>query len=507
MKKARKILGKVLLSLGLILVLIFTGAGAFWGYTSFVPMKITVNPADVRQTVDGFGCSTCWWGQIAGKSTEAEKVADALFGDDGLRLNIFRYNVGGGSADNPENRIGVPWRTTESFYCYNENTKQYEYDFSRDAAAQHFLDLALQTGNVDTVVLFANSPHYSMTASGQAAGGLQKAQSNLPRENYKAYVDYFLTITEYFLDKGVPVKYISPLNEPQWDWGGDWVGQEGCHYETEEIVELFELFAREIEARNLPVKLSGPESGEIGEKTEEYFNALMGNEVVRRNLAALSYHSYWTDDRIGRKRDFAKWYRETLADMPLEMSEWCELPCRNATDSIYGTLRQARIISQDMTVSGVNSWTAWTGVNTDGFGEDGKNYSDGLLTADEAFTRAEKTMRYYALWHYSRFIPKGSVCIGCDKSYSDLRVGISDDNRLWLYYTVSASAYQAPNGDIVMVLVNEGGERTVRPEADGTNMTVYTTTQGAQAQRTYSGAVTDTLLLPADSVTTIVFEK
>ena len=97
-------------------------------------------------------------------------------------------------------------RATESFYVLNEETGAYEYDFTRDAAAQHMLDLALSYGCVDTVVLFANSPHYSMTKTGQATGGLEENFSNLPAENYEAYADYFLTVTKYFLDKGVPVK-------------------------------------------------------------------------------------------------------------------------------------------------------------------------------------------------------------------------------------------------------------------------------------------------------------
>ena len=53
-----------------------------------------------------------------------------------------------------------------------------------------------------------------MTVSGQASGGLKKHQNNLKPECYQEYVDYFLDITEHFLELGVPVKYISPINEP-----------------------------------------------------------------------------------------------------------------------------------------------------------------------------------------------------------------------------------------------------------------------------------------------------
>ena len=129
-------------------------------------------------------------------------------------LNIYRYNIGAGSADNSETLIENPWRRTESFYVFNEETGEYEYDFTRDAAAQKFLDLCLSYGCIDTVVLFANSPHYSMTLNGKASGNEEWWVSNIASENYDAYADYLVTIAEYFIKKGVPVKYISPTNEP-----------------------------------------------------------------------------------------------------------------------------------------------------------------------------------------------------------------------------------------------------------------------------------------------------
>ena len=258
--------------------------GEGYGFVANKSLTIEIDESSEYQQFNGFGASACWWAQNAGDSVYADDVAKALYSKDGLGLNIYRYNIGGGEADNPDKRV---WgsRATESFYYFNETTGEYEYDFTRDAAAQAMLDKCLAYGCIDTVVLFANSPHYSMTASGSAAGSYSDNTSNLPAENYEAYADYFLTITEYFIEKGVPVKYISPVNEPQWSWGGGWVGQEGCHYEPEEVVELFRVFARKLKASGLDVQLMGPESGEIGEITESYFEALYNDEEIREVLA------------------------------------------------------------------------------------------------------------------------------------------------------------------------------------------------------------------------------
>ena len=82
------------------------------------------------------------------------------------------------------------------------------------------LRAALDRG-VDTVILFANSPHYSMCKNGRSSGSDSGNETNIDPSRYQDYVDYFLTITEHFIDEGVPVKFISPINEPQWGWGGE----------------------------------------------------------------------------------------------------------------------------------------------------------------------------------------------------------------------------------------------------------------------------------------------
>ena len=279
-------------------------------------ITLEINDDVTYQTLNGFGASAAWWAQNAGNSVYADEVAKALYSSEGLGLNIYRYNVGGGEADNPDKRV---WgsRATESFYYFNEATGEYEYDFTRDAGAQAMLEKSLAYGCIDTVVLFANSPHYSMTASGSAAGSYEDNTCNLPEENYEAYADYFITITEYFIEKGVPVKYISPINEPQWSWGGGWVGQEGCHYEPEQAVALLKVFAQKIKESGLDVKLMGPESGEIGEITEWYFNELYNDADVREVLGSLAYHSYWSDNNYWGKVGFGETVAEKYAELTL----------------------------------------------------------------------------------------------------------------------------------------------------------------------------------------------
>lgn len=505
MKKKVKIIIPIV---AVVLVAVLLAVGIPIGYKAYAPkadIKLTIDKDTQYKTLDGFGTSACWWAQMCPDKYD-EMLAKELFSKEGLGLNIYRYNIGGGERENPNTILGNEWHKTESFYYYDEAAGEYKYDFTRDAEAQQMLDLALSYGVVDTVVLFANSPHYSMTETGRASGSENWWQSNLPRKNYDAYADYFLTITEYFLNKGVPVKYISPINEPQWMWGVDNNRQEGCYYSPEEFFDLYSIFAEKIRERKLPVKLSGPESGTLGDDTNEWLKKLYTNEATADVMGTLSYHSYWCDSNVELKANSGKWFDENLPDANIEMSEWCHLPCNAPIDSIDGAVLMARVMANDLEFSSINSWTSWVGANQYSTGEHGEKYSDAFFCVNDEFTEVEKAMRYYAMAHFSKFIPKGSVRIDTKKNVNDLvKEKIEDSEDFNTYYVTSAVSFLTPEGKIVCVAVNEGAERELKFKVDADNMQVYVTTQEKQLENTYNGAVTG-ITFPEKSIVTVVFD-
>lgn len=518
MKKVLKIVIPIIAVLlaGTVAVISIFFNDIFWEKDWFIEksqtadVKLTINAEEKGESLDGFGTSACWWSQIAGKSENAEEIAKLLYSKEGLGLNIYRYNIGGGSADT-DTLISDPWRQTESFYVLNEETGEYEYDFTRDAAAQKFLDLCLSYGCIDTVVLFANSPHYSMTLNGDTYGNMDWWVSNIPSENYETYAEYLVTIAEYFVNKGVPVKYISPINEPNWSWGAERQHQEGCFYNSEDIYAVYKAVAKELEEKNLDVKIAGPESGEIGFRLYEWFQYIYNDPEIRPYLGTLSYHSYWSDDLVNNKIGLGEWIKAYVDDIPVEMSEWCHLPCTSPVDSIDGALLQARVMANDLNYSNINSWTAWVGVNGIGVGEDGKNYSDGLLTGNADLSEYNIAMRYYAVAHFSKFIPQDSVKISTEKNINDVIKEETVDETgnvttTLMKYGVNCVSYLTPDGKIVTVVVNEGVGRSIKFDVDADYMSVYTTTQDAQLQQTYEGKVAKTEL-PEKSIMTIVFQN
>lgn len=442
---------------------------------------IGVNKFMENQTFEGFGTSSCWWSQTIDDEETAREIARLLYDDEtGLGLDIFRHNIGAGEKDNPDCRIGDPNRRTESFYVLNEETGEYEYDFTRDANARRMLDMALEYGAKE-IILFCNSPHFSMTVSGHASGGLTEYASNLPKENYRAFVDYVLTIADWFVAQGYPVSAISPINEPQWSWGGGWVGQEGCHYTADETVEVLELFATEMKKRNSPYKLNGPENGQMSPEYYEYIDKFFASEILNEFCDTYSGHSYWLDNNTAVKSETGRKLEEEYPDKKFEMSEWCELPLTIDSTTIESGLHMANIIIQDLNLFNAVSWQSWTAVNGDGLME----IKDGKLAIYN---------RYYAYKHFSNFIMPGMVRI-------DTMDSLKENSRI-------ASTAFTDGEKTVMVLVNNAEEaQNIRFWGCCSEMDIYITDGANNCRHIYSGEFTREIKLPEKSITTVVLTK
>lgn len=447
-------------------------------FTNDKTQSIGVNEYVEHQTFETFGTSSAWWSQTIADEETAREIAKLLYDDEnGLGLDIYRYNIGAGEKENPDTRIGDPNRRTESFYVLNEETGEYEYDFTRDANARRMLDMAVEYG-ASEVILFCNSPHFSMTVSGQASGGLTEYASNLPKENYAVFVDYVLTIADWFVAQGYPVTAISPINEPQWKWGGDWVGQEGCHYSADETVEVLELFAVEMQKRNSPYKLSGPESGELSPGYYEYIDKFFASEILSSFCDTYAGHSYWLDNKLDLKTAAGEKFKNEYPGKKLEMSEWCELPLKIDSTTIDSGIYMANIMIQDLNLLNAVSWQSWTAVNGDGLME----IKDGELVIYN---------RYYAYKHFSNFIKNGMVRVDAMDSF--------EENS-----QIASTAFKG-DGEKVIVLVNNGEtDSEIKLFNLCKSMEIYQTDKTHNCEQVYSGRYMRSVSLPSKSITTVV---
>ena len=504
MKKAKKVFARIIAAFVAFVIVVCAVCGIYYGASRNCNLNIKVDSRQPLRDFYGWGTSDCWWADDISDEVTRNQIADLLFSEEGLNLDTYRYCVYGGY--DPENTVVKnEWRLGESFYFYNEKSGEYEYDWSRCENARLMLKAALDRG-VDTVVLFANSPHYSMCKNGRSSGADDGISSNISPENYQNYVDYFLTVTQHFLDEGIPVKYISPINEPQWGWGGESPAQEGCHYEKDEAVALLKLFAKGIKERGMNVSLCSMESGNIGDTAKGYYQAMAADEDINSVLGIHSFHSYFNDADMLKKDRFGKWAEQNVS-VRSDMSEWCELPSVHDASDPETALIMARVISNDVSKLRVNAWCNWVAVNEIGVGEDGNDYSDGLIVANpDNPSDYYVARRYYGYMQFSKFVPSGSKVLKCGDGVLTLSSSKTDDGTVFKEL-VNETAFKTPEGKIVVVVVNEGNSRNVKFSLDSyLNVSVYTTNSELKCSNTYSGSLKDKYEISANSINTFVFE-
>ncbi|MBL8133910.1 MAG: xylanase [Anaerolineae bacterium] len=439
-------------------------------------ITISVDTADSRQTLDGFGASGAWWAQAVGRWSDdnRQRVVDLLFNPTtGIGLTIFRYNIGGG-----EQNLVDPWRMTETF-----ETGPRQYDWSRDANAMWVLRAARDAGATD-VVVFANSPPGRLTISGRAAGN-PGGSSNLTPENFDDFAQYLVDITRHLIeDEHIPVRWISPINEPQWDWQPS-KGQEGAHYTTDEIKGVLLALQSAIDESDLDVRISTIEAGEWS-SASMYARVLFEEPQLAQALDHFAVHSYWSS--AAEKQTFVRFMERHYPDVPLWMSEWTEM--REGRD--YGmdsALVMANVIHDDLTIGEVTSWQYWIAVSK-------YNFRDGLIYTREYGERIEPTKRLWVMGNYSRFVRPGAV-----------RLAAASDHD-----AVRATAFQIPGTEaITLVVINNSRDpQTIALDgitAAGQMTSMYSTSEANDLAQVYSGAVRQTYTLEASSVTTIVFES
>lgn len=361
--------------------------------------RIAIDPATLHQRIEGFGASGAWWAQNLGtwSGPRRAEVARLLFSrGKGIGLSQYRYNLGGGIDDT----ITDPWRTAETF-----ETGPGTYAWERDAAARWFLQAAKEHG-VEDFVAFVNSPPRRLTANGHTYG--DPGTSNLPAEHHEEFVQYLLDVVSHFRDdEGIDFRFISPLNEPQWTW--DAPGQEGCHYEPEQVRELTAATIEAFTASGLDTVVSAPESGEYKavHSGQDYAGVLLADERIRTGLGEFATHSYWsTDDQ----RALAAERMAQHPEVTLTMTEWCEM-VGGRDAGMDSALVLARTVHSDLTIANAAAWQYWIAVSRYDY-HDGLLYTDYVAPGDEE--SLQETQRLWALGNFSRFVRPGAHRIGLD---------------------------------------------------------------------------------------------
>ncbi|MGW5639235.1 glycoside hydrolase [Streptomyces sp. NPDC003832] len=295
-------------------------------------VTVTPDPSYAHEEFEGWGTSLVWFANATGDYPPAvrEKLAKLLFGDDGLALNIARYNIGGGNAPDVTDYLRAGgavegwWNAPEG--TTREDTDWWsaddKADWNKDADATQRWWVNRIKNDIDHWETFSNSPPWFMTVSGYVSGGFNSSADQLKTDSVDDFAAYLAGATR-LLEKseGIKVDTIDPFNEPNTNYWGTTLGadgepvggrQEGAHMGP--ALQQKVLAALPAALKKAKVKAAISAMDETNPSTfATNWNSY--SPETKDVVDQMNVHTYGTGQRT-TVRDLAK-----AADKPLWMSE------------------------------------------------------------------------------------------------------------------------------------------------------------------------------------------
>ncbi|HLO45864.1 MAG TPA: glycoside hydrolase [Leadbetterella sp.] len=440
--------------------------------------KIKIDTSVIYQTMHSFGASDCWSMQMVGKYyplEKREKVAELLFSQQmdksgnpkGIGLSMWRFNIGAGSTEQGnKSMITNEWRRAE---CFLENGK---YDWTKQAGQRWFLEAA-KRHKVDFSLGFLNSAPVSFTKNGLAIGSGKLGEWNFDKAKIEEFSSFLVEVsTKLELD------YLSPFNEPQWDWGpkskSGYGSQEGTPIDNADLAWAVRQIDGKFAQNNLKTKLTIAETAQIDYlyKTEtnrskvnqdnqiaDFFGTESRNYVgnlksVEKMICGHSYFTTSPSDELLKKRiDLGAKIKKH--NINYWQSEYCVLGDNageiNGSGMDLGmktALYVAKVIHADLTLANASAWHWWLSVSANDY-KDGLVYisNKGKLGEDDNQKFDGNILESKLLWalgNYSRFVRPGMQ-----------RIHVESENK-----AVLISAYK-DKSHVIVVMVNSADNQVV----------------------------------------------
>jgi len=392
--------------------------------------ELKVNPEVAFQQIDNFGTSDCWSVQFVGNWPESKTnvMADWLFSLDttnngqplGIGLSAWRFNIGAGSAEQGDNSgISDEWRRSECFLLPNGN-----YNWNKQIGQQWFLRAAKERG-VEQFIGFSNSPPVYFTKNGKTFGDADNPQ-NISLDKLTDYSKFLTEVVNGIKSKtGIELDYVSPFNEPQWEWTGG--GQEGTYLQNNTFRKMVETLDLNLAGTGSKILVSEAaewtylytNGDEVGNQIDYFFGAesnVSDAPNLARNIAGHSYYTTVPETKLKNTRE-AVWNKSsTISNLKVWSTEYC--PLGNGDLQALGwnswkkdltmdvALYVARIIYHDLVYANVSAWQWWLAISP-------YNYPDGLIyvSKDKVNGTYTDSRLMWTLGNFSRFVRPGAIRI------------------------------------------------------------------------------------------------
>lgn len=413
-------------------------------------VRLTVDTATTYQTVDGFGGAITDSAAINIHRLEPD-VRDvlmrALFAPEGNAYNMLRVPMGG---------------TDDSIrkYTYADSPGDLELERFKlaDEDIQYKIPVLLNasrlSGGETRVIASAWTAPPWMKTTDQYVGG------SLRREMYQAWADYHLRFLSEYAQRGVAVWALTSGNEPinafftpllirfnSMGWTPlqqrRWIGRHLGPALRRSPFNATKLLALDDQRMLLPW----------------WLDIVFRDPVVRDLVDGVAVHWYWdiVDPRLGLEATHQHFPEKFListeassADKPwdvakVQLGSW-------ARGEKYMT-----DILKDMN-AWVTGWMEWSLVlDTQGGPSWSRNYVDVGVMVDPARQEVLLQPTYYAMAHFSRFVPRGSRRVRLQVERADLSGEAQPDEQgLSGRADVDATAFVTPDDTVVLVLHNAG---------------------------------------------------
>lgn len=484
--------------------------------TAATAVSVTLDPSYQGPEFEGWGTSLVWFANATGGYPDEirDELVDLVFGEEGLNLNIARYNIGGGNAPNIDNEYlrggasavpgywAAPEGTTQADKDWWDPENPEHWNWDADANQRWWIDQIKD--DVTHWEAFSNSPPYFQTVSGYVSGGFDANADQIRTDSVDEFATYLTEVMEHVeAEHGIEFDTVDPLNEPNTNYwrtqlGADGVqptggGQEGAHAGPELQQLVINALADQLSESELDTVISAMDETNPGRFTSNW-NAY--TEESRANVEQMNVHTYGTGQRTSA-RDLAKG-----SDKPLWMSEvggaWTDGQDYTSMENGLGI---ATRITDDLRELEPSAWVLWQPIEDKNLGHSwGEIQLPFDCTADDTLETCEiqTNTKFDTIRNFTHYIEPGDHMIGTDNGSTVAAIKDSEDAASVVYTNNSENAVAVTLDLSKFGSVDSG--TTVTP--------VVTSADGAlvEGEPVVVDGSTATLTVPGKSVTTFLVD-
>lgn len=408
--------------------LVTSSQGSFWVVGEVTEgtgnANVTVNVDSVQQNWDGFGgtFNEMGWEALSKLSEEDRNLAIKMLFDpyEGAAFSHGRIPIG--ATDYSISR-----------YSLAETANDFEMEsFSLDRDREKLIPYIKEALKVNPDLKFWGSPWSPpawMKDNNNSDGGFMKDSDDM----YQAHALYLAKFVEEYGKEGIKVLAVHPQNEPGFRQeypSCGWTGAQMAKYIGKFLGPLFT-------ERNVPAEIW---LGTMSNSTDDdaVAKAVMNDSTARGYVKGIGLQ--W-----GMEEKAASYV--SMYDVPVMQSEhkcgnypWLGGYQSGKAPNDYAYANESWGLLKSWIEKGVNSYMIWNMVlDTVGKGIDKRDWKqNALLTVDTGSGKLIPTPTYYVVRHLSQYIEPGAQ-----------RVSVQGGDAL---------AFKNPDGSVVTVLHNAGGQ-------------------------------------------------